>query len=135
MKFRKILLLLGLFLMLTNFSKQNDFDEEELDEEDEEEHWPDEEELEDHTIHEENEVNPARQTVDVDVPMPNHEIKNSFVVNLGAGEIMDIQAIVPTIEVPSDGHNQPQAHDSAHEKKLKKVKKKKKQKMVKKMLM
>ena len=46
MKIQKILLLLALLFIFIDFTKQNDFDEEELDEEDED-NWPeDEEELE-----------------------------------------------------------------------------------------
>ena len=112
---------------MVNYTKQDEFEEDaglddDFDDEEKEDEWAEDEGLEDNAIHEENEVNPARQTVDVDVPMPNHDIKNSFVVNLGAGEVIDIQTEQASISLDELKH------------KKKKMKKKHK-KIVKKMLM
>ena len=144
MKFRNLIVLLTLFLTLTPIKTEDNFEDEEFDEEDHEDNFEEEEGLEDDAIHEENEANPARQTVDVDVPMPNHEIKNSFVVNLVAGELLDIQAMNPTIDIPKDENQHGGQHEDLEEeveeldKKIKKHKKKsvkkKKQKVVKKRL-
>ena len=125
MKIRHILFLLSIILFMINPTKENDFGddlglEDDLEDEEKEDEWAEDEGLEDNSIHEENEVNPARQTVDVDVPMPNHDIKNSFVVNLGAGEILDIQTSRASVGV---------------KKHKKMIKKKHKKKFVKKLLM
>ena len=103
MKLAKILLFTALFLSLY---KADEFMDEGLEDsefsEGMEDHMGDEEGLEEEDVHETNEINPARQTVDVDVPIPNHDIRNSFVLNLAPGQILDIQAIKPTISVPND---------------------------------
>ena len=117
MKIRMSILILTLSVLLVQHTRQDDLIEEDddfMNEEGSETSLDNEDE----EVHETNEGNPARQTVDVNVPMPNHDIKNSFVVNLNKGEIIDLQAITGEFDLSDE-----EEEEEHLKKKMKKLKK------------
>ena len=119
MKIRMSILILTLSVLLVQHTHQDDSLEEDDD-------FMSEEGSEtslDNEVHETNEGNPARQTVDVNVMMPNHDIKNSFVVNLNKGEIIDMQAITGEFDLSDENEDLKKKKLMKKMKKMKKIKK------------